>query len=102
MVAQLRPVVFAEKATEELQAIFKFWECHTSRDLAQRIIDQIIRRAIKLSSPFDNGIIDSSLNKEEKTYRFVIMSHWKIVFFISEELVTISSIFDTRRDLSNL
>jgi plasmid stabilization system protein ParE len=95
-------VIWTPPATNDLENIFNFYKGSASDTKAQEIIDLIID-ATEIFT-LDNlttkeiGQVELDLQHRNRGYRYLVESHFKIIYFIDKKNIVITHVFDTRQD----
>lgn len=86
------------KAVESLDNIYAFYaEIHPS--IADRLYSQLVEEAEFLIHFPQMAPVEQSLSDKPILFRaLVVMSRYKVVYYIEEEFITIADIWDCRQD----
>jgi plasmid stabilization system protein ParE len=89
-------------AERQLKGIFDYYSIEVSPRVAKRIVNRIIGRVTTLAiSPY-TGQKEELLEDYPEDYRYLVESNYKIVCWIKQDLVTISSVFDCRQNAQKI
>lgn len=93
---------WTKTALNHLDNIFDFY-CFTANEmLAQKIISEIIDSTEVLKSTPKIGQKEELLIDFEKTFRYIVSRHTKIIYRIEHNSILITHVFDTRQNPSKL
>ena len=92
-------VVYTSQAWLSIDSNIEFlYRQGLTEEKIAEIIDQVFERAESLINfPF-SGQTEPMLSSQRKDYRRLTISHYKIIYFIEQETVFITDIFDSRQD----
>ena|ERR1700757_3092975 len=92
----LKEVVWTAKAFKDLIAIYNLI-AKDSTTAAKKVVDSILDREQQLKSQPTTGTIQRGL-KLKKEYRFIIQSHYKIIYREGKTNIYVIKVFDTRQN----
>ncbi len=94
---------WTESAVEDLKNIYDFISNSITEDYASQLVDLLYNKPNNLTSGVEIGQREAALSNRKKEYRYLIESHYKIIYSIeNKELVIIHTIFDTRQNPAKL
>ncbi len=95
-------LIWTLPAAEDLENIFKFYKNNTSDERAHEIINLIFNATnlFNLSniSTKEIGQIEFDLRYRDKSYRYIVEGYFKIIYFVDENNIVITHVFDTRQN----
>ena len=91
-------IQFSKLAKKKLKDIFTFYKEIVSHKVANKIVGSILDSVFKLSAFPEIGKIEIIHEHNNKQFRFIIVSNYKIVYIIKDNLISIITIFDTRQN----
>ncbi len=93
---------WSNRAKKDMQGIVDYYTPIAGAKVARKIVQKIYARAqILINNPLA-GQHEKSLDNLPVEYRRLVDGNYKIVYFVDEPTVIISSIFDCRREPSRL
>ena len=91
-------IEWSELSERQLKDIFDYYALEVSPRIARKIVNRIMDRvSILESNPF-LGQKEDLLSDYPQDYRYLVEDNYKIIFWVSEKLITISSVFDCRQN----
>lgn len=91
-------IVFSHFAKSKLKAIYKYYKVVASKQVADDIKNGIIQKSKSLREFPEMGSIDEHLSYLKSGHRKLIEGNYKIVYRITDSVIFITDIFDTRQD----
>ena len=91
-------VFWTEFAINQLDQIFDYYKYTASLKVSKKIISGIIERTVMLEKNPFIGTKEPLLENRKKGYRFIVKGNYKIIYFVEENYVKISSVFDCRQN----
>jgi toxin ParE1/3/4 len=91
-------ILWTDFAINQLEQIFDFYKYKASIAVARKMIMQIIDSTMLLEK---NPLLvakEPLLANREKEYRYLVESNYKIIYWIENNYVKISSVFDCRQN----
>jgi len=92
----LKEVVWTAKAFKDLISIYNLI-AKDSKPAAKKVVESILNREEQLKSQPATGTIQRGL-KLKKEYRFLIQSHYKIIYREGKTNIYVIKVFDTRQN----
>jgi plasmid stabilization system protein ParE len=92
----LKKVVWTAKAFKDLVSIYNLI-AQDSIPAAKKVVNSILDREEQLKSQPTSGTIQRRL-KLKKEYRFLIQSHYKIIYREGKTNIYVIKVFDTRQN----
>lgn len=86
------------QSSENLEEIFDFLERTTSSQYASIVVESIYMKTEILNRFPEIGQIEQRLINRKFEYRYLIFSHYKIIYFIDGDFVIIAMVFDCRKN----
>jgi toxin ParE1/3/4 len=93
-------IIWTKGAIKRLQAIYNYLVEHASPTIAESITAAIIERAEQLYLFPESGSIETTILKYQQNYRYLVYSHYKVLYKIGKTRVSILAVIDTRQDPS--
>ena len=91
-------IIFTAEAERRLREIFNYYNLNASRKVALKIVNEIITETGILETKPYIGIRESLLVNRRFNYFFIIIKNYKVIYRLSEELIIVSTVFDTRQN----
>ena len=91
-------IFWTEFAINQLDQIFDFYKYKASIDVARKIVTQIVDRSMLLEKNLFMGSWEPLLENRKKEYRYLVQGNYKIIYFVEESYIKISSVFDCRQN----
>jgi toxin ParE1/3/4 len=92
-------IVYTDQALISINTSFDFLALQEiPKEKIETIFDKIFNRIDALAQTPNIGQKEYLTSHSDKVYRRIIESHFKIIYFIEQETVFITDIFDTRQD----
>lgn len=91
-------IFWTEFAINQLDQIFDFYKYKAGIGVARKIVKQIVDRTILLENNIFIGTQEPLLENRNKDYRYLVQGNYKIIYFIEENYIKISSVFDCRQN----
>ncbi len=97
-------VVWTELATAQLKEVYLYYKEVASTKVASTIKSRIYEKTRKLSEFPELGQKENNLLIEALNYRYLVSGNYKIVYriILTEKIVLIAAIFDTRQNPDDL
>ncbi len=89
-------VIWSERAWQDLDAIHDFI-AKISQIEAKRQIFRILDRADQLSTNPLSGPLQPLVNPKLKA-RYLVQDNYKVIYFVTNNTIVVSTVFDTRQD----
>lgn len=89
-------IFWTEFATNQLEQIFDYYKYKASLDVAKKIVSNIVDRTILLEKNPLMGTKEPLLEKRQNDYRYLVEGNYKIIYWVENNYVKISSVFDCR------
>lgn len=86
-------VVITAKAESRLEEIHEYYSVVASPEKATEIVNQIIQRALSLDKLSHRGRIDEDLRSLGKSHRYILESHYRIIYRTEGETVYVTDVF---------
>jgi plasmid stabilization system protein ParE len=98
----VRKVVWTDPAKERLREITNYLRREAGARTANKIRDAISSRPeILVTNPLA-GPREGSLEKYPDGFRYLVEGNYKIIYFVVDTEIVISTVFDCRRDPARL
>lgn len=97
-------VFWTEFAKNKLEEIFDYYKLKANRNVAIKIVDGIVDQTIGLDKMPEIGQIEEILKDDEREFRYLVYTNYKIVYFINKNAgrIVIANVFDTRQNPEKL
>ena len=95
---EVKKIFWTEFAINQLEQIFDYYKYKASIKVAKKISQQIVDRTINLETNPLIGTKELLLENRKSEYRYLVEGNYKIIYFIEENYIKISSIFDCRQN----
>lgn len=92
-------VIFAAWAERCLREIYDYYSEKASPEKASEIVNKIIDRAETLENYPDRGREEEDIKTLGKGHRYLLEYHYKIIYKVEGESVTITDIFSNHQNL---
>jgi plasmid stabilization system protein ParE len=97
---EVKRIFWTEFATNQLEQVFDYYKYKAGIKVAKKIVLQIVDRTILLETNPLIGTKEPLLENRKNEYRYLVEGNYKIIYFIEEKNIKISSIFDCRQNPS--
>jgi len=94
-------IIWTKPAKNDLRKIFNYFKKKVSLNLANKIVDSILVNTSILKTQ-NIGIKEQLLTHLEQEHRYIIDKNYKIIYFIKDNIVYITQVFDTRQNPTKL
>jgi plasmid stabilization system protein ParE len=91
----LKEVIWTNRAIKGIFSIRDFI-AKSSKSAAEKVVDRIFDREEQLQTYPDSGTIETRL-RLKKEYRYIIESHYKIIYREGKNNIYVVRVFDTRQ-----
>lgn len=92
-------ILWSQFAIDRLKEIFEYYAEHVNKRIAHRIRTKILSASKYLEKHPESGQIEENLKSLKFTYRYVLVSNYKIIYRIVDgDTILINDVFDVRRD----
>jgi plasmid stabilization system protein ParE len=91
-------IIWTRGAINRLQGIYNYYYEHASDLVADKVVDGIIERANQLESFPDSVPIEQTIKKYKGGYRYLVYTHYKILYKFKRSRVSIVAVVDTRQN----
>jgi len=82
----------------QLKDIFDYYAIEASPRVAGKLIDKIIERVSILKGNPLAGAKEELLSEYPEDFRYLVESNYKIIYWGTENFITIASVFDSRQN----
>lgn len=91
-------IEWSELSERQLQDIFNYYSVEVNLQIARKIVNRIIDRVSILANNPLAGAKEELLNDYPEDFRYLIESNYKIIYWQTENTITIASVFDCRQN----
>ena len=91
-------VQWTKQAERQLKEIFDYYSSEAGSRVAGKMVTRIIDRVSMLENNPLAGPIEELLNDYPEQYRYLVESHYKIIYWTNQGVITISAVFDCRQN----
>ncbi len=93
-------VYWTSFAENKLDDIYNFYEVNASISVAQKLVNGILDKTIKLSKNPYIGQKEILLAKRKQKFRYLVFKKYKIIYWVNldKNRIEIFNIFDTRQN----
>ena len=91
-------IFWTDKAKNDLKVIYSYFFNLASKKVAKSITKKIVERTFDLKSNPNLGAIEESLMHRKFSYRSIIDGNYKIIYFVDNYNIFISTVFDCRQN----
>lgn len=97
MVQRARKIVWTDFAKNSRLAIFSYWNNRNKSTTYSRKLNLLFQESLKqvLQLP------ESSKKSNNDNIRLKIASHFELIYYISDDIITVLDIWDTRQNPEN-
>lgn len=95
-------IVWTDKAKTHLKLIHLFYLENVCFKVAESIVNGLIDKVTNLMYNPEMGGIEPSLRSYPEGYRYLVDGNYKIIYWIDQQDVIISVVFDCRRNPESL
>lgn len=93
---------WTDNAISNLEDIFDHYKHKVSVEIAKKITAQIFNKTLLLERNPGIGQKEELLSDRENDYRYLVVGNYKVIYWIEEHLIKISSVFDCRQNPKKL
>ena len=91
-------VVWTEPALEDLNQVFEYYRSHYSETSAVKIFNVLVDAADSLLPFPDMAPKEELLRHRREGFRALVQGHYKIIYYIENDIVQIAMIWDCRQN----
>jgi len=92
-------ILWSQFAIDRLKESFEYYAEHVNKRVAHKIRTEILRASKYLEKHPESGQIEENLKSLKFTYRYILVSNYKIIYRIVDgDTILINDVFDVRRD----
>lgn len=93
-------VFWSSFAKNKLEDIFEYYKFKASLKVANKIVNGIVNQTIDLNKTPRIGQIEEVFKDDEREFRYLVYTNYKIVYFINLKTnqIIIANVFDTRQN----
>jgi toxin ParE1/3/4 len=91
-------IEWSEQSERQLKDIFDYYSFEVNTRIAKKIIKRILDRVTILENNPLAGPKEELLSDYPEEFRYLVESNYKIIYWEKENLITIASVFDCRRN----
>lgn len=102
MVLKQKNPYWTAKAKEDLKEITKYYKKEISINMAHKKVKDLKHYADLLADNPLLGFYEQALSLESQGFRSLVHEHYKIIYFIEDDIIYISAIFDCRQNPDKL
>ena len=94
------PVYWTKFATKKLDKIYKYYKTKVSKTIAQKLIDGIIDKSIKIENNPNIGQKEELLSNRKEEFRYIVYKNHKIIYYKNpiHKSIEIINVFDGRQN----
>jgi len=89
-------ILWTEFAINQLEQVFDYYKYKANINVARKIVSQIADRTLLLEKNPLMGTKEPLLEDRKSEYRYLVEGNYKILYWVEDNFVKISSIFDCR------
>jgi len=94
-------IIWTKPAKKDLRKIFNYFKNKVSLKIANKIANSILTNTSILETQ-NIGAKEQILSQLKQEHRFIIDGNYKIIYFINNDIVYITHVFDTRQNPTKL
>ena len=94
-------IIWTKPAKNDLRRIFNYYHLKVSINLAHKITNSILSKTAILKT-HNIGVKEELLIQLGQKHRYIIEGNYKIIYFIQDNTVYITHVFDTRQNPDKL
>ena len=95
-------VIFTNHAKFKLKDIYQYYKTTASLKVAFNIKQDIINKSLSLNKFPLKGQLEENLKDLNEEIRYLVAGHFKIIYYLYQNSVYITDVFDTRQDPSKM
>ncbi|MBI3189758.1 MAG: type II toxin-antitoxin system RelE/ParE family toxin [Ignavibacteriales bacterium] len=95
-------ILLTEPAKFYLKEIYQYYNETISNRVAHQIKNSIFNKIKFLRSFPEMGQVESRLEYLQREHRYLVEGNYKVIYYIAEQTIYITDIFDTRQDPEEL
>lgn len=89
-------------ASKDLKDVFEFYRKTVNRKVAQKIKNEILFTTNNLKLGTGIGQIEQRFKDLNQGHRYLLSNHCKILYFLKNDTIYITHVFDTRQNPEDL
>jgi len=91
-------VLWTDTSLSQLQEIFDYYSFNASTSVASKIVKRIVKKSLLLESNPFIGVKETLLTDRSFEYRFLVVTNYKIIYRLNDNIARIVSVFDCRQN----
>jgi toxin ParE1/3/4 len=91
-------IQWTAQAEWHLKEIYDYYSYEASPRIARKVVNRILIRVKVLENNPLVGSLEELLLDHPEEFRYLVESNYKIIYWIKDNIVTIASVFDCRRN----
>ena len=91
-------VFWTDTALESLEIIFDFYSLQANKNVAKKIIKQLVESTLHLKTNPKSGQKEELLKLRSTEYRYIVKDNHKIIYWIDGKTIIIATVFDCRQN----
>ena len=94
----MRQIIWTHFAVSELKKIFLYHQMIAGKTTATKIRNAVFSSTKKLIKHPFIGPVEENLKDLKQGYRYLVESNYKIIYFVTDDCIYITDIFDCRQN----
>ncbi len=95
-------IIWSDLAKSQLKSIYIYYSSVSNKQITKKLIKKIIDRTDILIDNPSAGTKEALLAHFAESYRYLVVGNYKIIYWVYDETIAISSIFDSRQNPEKL
>lgn len=91
-------VFWTETALNNLENIFEYYKYKASVRVARKLVKGLVKSTIQIQNSPKIGKKEELLTDRKFDYRFLVVGNYKIIYWIDDNYIKISTVFDCRQN----
>lgn len=91
-------IEWSDLAKQDLVVIFDYYAKEANFLVAQKLTSSLVEASLSLKKTPRLGVKEPLFSKRKEEYRYLVEGNYKIIYFIIDNKITISQVFDCRQN----
>jgi len=91
-------VLWTESALNNLEDIFEYYKYKASLRIARNLVRGLVKSTIQIQNSPNIGKKEELLANRIFEYRYLIVGNYKIIYWLEDNYIKISTVFDCRQN----
>ena len=94
----VKKIIWSGKAKSHLRGIFEHYTHEASREVAEKIIEGLLKTAEQLIKQPNSGQRETLFKESHLEFRYLVKVNYKIIYWKDADKIHIASVFDCRQN----